>query len=428
MLETIREYGLEALEASGETQMVLRRHAAYYLDRARLAEEQLRGVGQSTALAELATEHDNIRAALRWARGSHENDLGLGLELAARVWRFWLLNGNLSEGRAWLEDALKQPQAVDAGVLARALVAAGELACAAGDLRSAMGHSDRSLAFYRAIHDDTGIAQSLHIRGYCIASRAQSDAEYLEAATLQRECLELERRRGDRAGVAKAQHALGEIARYSQNYSDAWTRLHAAWRERKELVDRDGEGWSAHCLAWVAYERGVDLPLALEWADRALSVWESFPSESRHGRSATRSLRARIAVRLGDRQAAIADVLESLTLWPLLRYTDWLIYDLLALALVATSPEPTSETAYSAAVLLSAARALHTDAVRPPKHRRREPLRIWNQIRPHLGIDRRAAARSQGRRMDAEAAHAFASDLARQLRLDATGHDSHPAA
>jgi len=31
MLETVREYGLEQLEASGEAETIQRRHAAYYL-------------------------------------------------------------------------------------------------------------------------------------------------------------------------------------------------------------------------------------------------------------------------------------------------------------------------------------------------------------------------------------------------------------
>ena len=64
MLETIREYALECLAASGDADTARRRHARYFLALAHVAEAHLHGPEQGRWLTALATEHDNLRAAL----------------------------------------------------------------------------------------------------------------------------------------------------------------------------------------------------------------------------------------------------------------------------------------------------------------------------------------------------------------------------
>ena len=71
MLETIREYASELLEASGEADALRRRHTAFYLALAEEAEPHLRG-DPATWLDRLEREHGNLRAAL------------IGLPLAGR--------------------------------------------------------------------------------------------------------------------------------------------------------------------------------------------------------------------------------------------------------------------------------------------------------------------------------------------------------
>ena len=73
MLETLREYGLEALAASGEHDRVRQAHACYFAELAEAAEPILVGLMPEKAaeqrewLACLEAEHANLRAALEWA-------------------------------------------------------------------------------------------------------------------------------------------------------------------------------------------------------------------------------------------------------------------------------------------------------------------------------------------------------------------------
>jgi predicted ATPase len=98
MLETVREFGLEQLEASDELQFTRGRHAAYYLALAEAAEPQSRGRDDGARLARLQADYDNLRAALTWTVEATE--LGeTGGRLAAALQWFWCLRGHFSAGR-----------------------------------------------------------------------------------------------------------------------------------------------------------------------------------------------------------------------------------------------------------------------------------------------------------------------------------------
>jgi predicted ATPase len=66
MLETIRDYGREALEASEEAEVTHQAHAAYYQALAEAAEQAWNGPQQAMWFGRLEQEHDNLRAAMNW--------------------------------------------------------------------------------------------------------------------------------------------------------------------------------------------------------------------------------------------------------------------------------------------------------------------------------------------------------------------------
>jgi predicted ATPase/DNA-binding SARP family transcriptional activator len=111
MLETIREYGLEQLDAAGEVEAVRGAHARWFTDLAVAADPHLRGPQQLTWFRRLDEERDNVLAGVRWL-GESGDAAGALRCVVALLW-FWLLSGSREEARSWLEFALSVPGEVD---------------------------------------------------------------------------------------------------------------------------------------------------------------------------------------------------------------------------------------------------------------------------------------------------------------------------
>ena len=104
MLETIREYGLEQLAASGEEAAVRDAHAAWCLELAEQAAPFWHTGAQGRWAARLDADHDNLRAALAWL--AQTDDTATGVRLAGWLAWFWFYRNHWAEGRGWLERAL----------------------------------------------------------------------------------------------------------------------------------------------------------------------------------------------------------------------------------------------------------------------------------------------------------------------------------
>lgn len=104
MLETIREFTVEQLAASGEEEVIQRRHAAFFQTLAQNAEPHLHEMNRISWHDRLKVEHDNLRAALGWACERREPETALGISGALA--EFWRMGGHLSEGGVWLGRAL----------------------------------------------------------------------------------------------------------------------------------------------------------------------------------------------------------------------------------------------------------------------------------------------------------------------------------
>jgi predicted ATPase/DNA-binding XRE family transcriptional regulator len=118
MLETVREFGLDMLTASGELAEMRTRHAAWVLEFAEEAEQALHGSEQITWLDRLDLERDNLRTAFAWALES--GDMTTAFRLATGLSSFWEVRGTMREWRSWVERALQRFDAAPAALRAEA--------------------------------------------------------------------------------------------------------------------------------------------------------------------------------------------------------------------------------------------------------------------------------------------------------------------
>ncbi len=269
MLETIREYGQEQLEASGEKPAVRKDHAECFLQMAEQAETHLLGKDQQAWLNRLDAEHDNLRAALNWAEESQEP--AIGLRIAGALWRFWLTRSHWSEGRERLTRALQADQSLaQPEARAKALNGLATLAQNQSDYQYAQTLFEESLSIYRSLNHPGGIATTLVNLGWM----AFHQCNYATARALSEEGLALHKAAGHQPGIILAINNLGFIATYQGDYQSA-IALHSQNADlRRKVEDKRGLGFSLVHLT-RALIRLAEYAQAAQQIEEAISLLEA---------------------------------------------------------------------------------------------------------------------------------------------------------
>jgi predicted ATPase/DNA-binding NarL/FixJ family response regulator len=256
MLETIREYGLERLAASGEAEAACEAQATYM--RALIVQAEPARLDDTRSkrwLGRLDNERGNLRAALTWwlKRGESEPALATAGALAA----YWWFRGDFAEGRSWCERALAL--AVDvayAGSQISSLYTACALASRQGDHERALAAGVAILQAARANDDPIGIVRAHY--ALCHVAWRQGDGEHalshaLAAIAQAREAvtrgavspiwlawtLSFLGEASDIVGRERAEAAAGEALAHFRERGSAW-----------------GEANALHVLASFAVARG----------------------------------------------------------------------------------------------------------------------------------------------------------------------------
>lgn len=244
MLETIREFAMEQLEAGGDAADVRRRHAEHFLALAVAAEPHLTGKDQGEWLDRCEVEHANIRAALRWAIDQGEAERAQ--EAAGALWRFWQQRGHLAEGRRWFDEILAMPLGrVPSAARAKALTGAGGVAWWQMDREMSRTCYEEALSIERELGDPGRTAEALYNQAFVVA--AQEDVG--SAAVLLDEALELFRQAGDEAAVARTQVVLVIRDAEAGNWEAVVARIEEATGILRRLEDRYQ---LANSLVWLA--------------------------------------------------------------------------------------------------------------------------------------------------------------------------------
>jgi len=281
LLETLREYALEQLNAHGEFERLRDWHACYYLEEAEAAERGLRGPQQLVWRGQLVAERDNFRAALGWSlqraragtcmtisdpcRLKHEstgdirdttipvgNEAGppeiahatrlpaaaVALRLAAALRPYWEWQGNMVEGRRWFDAALALPLAEDAGsttraARAKALSEAARLVCLQNEQDKAVELAEESIALWRQLDDPEGLATALLYRGW----PAIALGDYELARSMYEQGLQLLSPTGDVWLRAQLLFYMGAAAGFMFNFE----QMHSFYAQSRELFEQVGD-------------------------------------------------------------------------------------------------------------------------------------------------------------------------------------------
>jgi predicted ATPase len=256
MLATIREYALERLHEREPDQTTARRHADFFVELAERAYPNMRGAQSGSWLDRIEHDHDNMRAALEYALGSA--DAGTAIALGGALARYWMVRGQLSEGRRWLTAALAVPGQTTKRP--RALRGLALLDLEQGELEQPQALAEEALALALEQADAPEAARAAGMladvawyRGDLDTAEARYEQAVAEA-----------RAGGDQLEVAINLHNLGEVYRARADLEKAETCLQESLRIATGLRDDFGRAGALLGLVYVADTRGKpDLALTL---------------------------------------------------------------------------------------------------------------------------------------------------------------------
>ena len=402
MLETIREYALERLDARSETEELHRSHAAYYLEYAQAAEAQSEGPQQTLWLSRLDLDYGNLGAALEWAL--HRRDAQNALRLAGSLFWYWDTRNLMTEGRKWLEGALAIDRGEPDALRAKALFGTGTLAFWQTDHERARSALQESLALYRKIGDNHGVAEALDMLGLL----AREKGDVAQSIRLHEESLPLRQKVGDTRGIAYTLSQLGKAALYDGEYQQGAQYLADGLALRRQIGNINGIAASLNMLGWAMVHQ-ADYARARDHFEEGLEVCRQLGDKHIEA-SMRKGLGFALLLQAEQPDPRVRDLFErSLASYRVIGDKVNIIEGLEAFAVLASAESAHPEHAARAARLFGACEALR-NAIGTPlsriNHLLYEPLA--HRARAALGTVRYTELWQQGQGMTMEQAISYA--------------------
>ena len=308
MLDTIREFGRERLEETGELAALRRRHRDAYLRLVQRADADWVSPRQAGWFARLDREHSNIQTAVDHSL-AQPGELDAALRILAGLFHFyWWGRGWAREGRLWLARALDKPGPPSA-VRARALLTDASLALADGEFDVGQQRLEAARAILATVTDPGGAAFAWWIEGSVglyTGDLPAATAAFEKGLALLEPGRDLPVRLDLLLSYSSALALMGDVERstwcheeflrITEPADESFHRAYAHWTYglfvmqhgdlprataliqrsielRRSIRDLTGVGWSQETLAWAEsalghHERAATL---LGAADR---LWE----------------------------------------------------------------------------------------------------------------------------------------------------------
>jgi predicted ATPase/DNA-binding CsgD family transcriptional regulator len=309
LLDTLRQFAFEQLDASGEVDRFERRHAEYFLGIAETLgpEPRVFGAEASDVRAELEVERDNMRAALRWFIERGEADLAL--RLADALQSFWYVRGPYAETRRALEEVLAMPGAHAPTTLRASLLNGAAMAAYMnGDVDSGKELNEQALTIARATNNLFVAGRALQ----SLANVAEMRSDFAQARTYAEEALTNYRQIGNQFREAVV---LSNLGRQSWRRGDL-PAAHAFAEHALATARAHGSPWLISnvllILGGLLHEEGK-FSIAQSVLEEALAL-SGHGNDSRVMAYCLDAL-GRVALAQGRRAEARKRLAESLRLW-----------------------------------------------------------------------------------------------------------------
>ncbi len=231
MLETIRTFAAAQLERTGDGPAARERHARHFATMAVASENGLTGPEATAWTTRLEVAGPDLQLALHWAE---EYDLDLGLDMAAALWRWWLLTGQLSIGRGWLAGLLRQAAARKDERTGRAMCSAAVLAAENGDYHQAIRHAELALGVFESL----GMTERMAFASTVLASAHRYLGDNAAARRCFQDAMDLRIALGDRRGVSVAINNMALLELDDGNLERAQELFERALAIKRELGER----------------------------------------------------------------------------------------------------------------------------------------------------------------------------------------------
>jgi predicted ATPase len=267
MLETLREYALEQLEAGQPLGEAQRRHLDYYLALIESIEPGPKEPNLLTWMKRLEEEHDNIRAALRAALDADDTDSAL--RISGSIWRFWQIHGHAIEGGKWFDEILARPAGKASIFRAKALWGAGWLAMVRGALDQALAYFEEGASISRELGDRRYLGLALH--GIGAVARGQGD--FARSRSAFEESFPLFQALNSPEDVAWTYEHLGVTALEQGDFAQAVSHLSSGLALFEELDQRWPRAEALTFLGHAALQQ-EDFLLARRHYQAALALYE----------------------------------------------------------------------------------------------------------------------------------------------------------
>ena len=267
MLDTIRVFDLERLDAAGEGDLIRRAHAAYCVVLAEEFAGQAADPAHTEWVGRFDLEHNNLRVALEYL--IQAGNAEWGLRLGAAMFQFWETREHLTEAREWLRRLLALPAANQrTNARARVLFSAGVLAAEQGDYEAGYELVEESLDICRELGDTRGVGIALNALG----ANARERGDLAAARALFEESLTEWRGLDDRVLIARALSNLANVVKMQADYVLARSLFEECLSIFRALDDRTGMAWSLNYEGDVARAQG-DLKAARALYEQSLAIF-----------------------------------------------------------------------------------------------------------------------------------------------------------